>query len=260
MGGPNKVGGGVQPREIQFDVNQRQIELRPGTGKSLDQEYINQYENLELNLFAASGRNFAQTGRDLVNVAADVINALPVGVPESVVGVIVGVFGNFDDVAWTAWHGAATIGDKIDLADKKFIEQLDKEGITGDKRKEATARWETFKAHAAEIIDGKEWGIAADGLQRVGKGVTFSLLDTGSALKNFVDGVAEGGAGLVVGGVKGFGYLLGKGVGYILEYGGAALEWAAGKVSAAGNQLEERSNRIYSSSPEAMAIEQRAKF
>ncbi|MEE8410126.1 MAG: hypothetical protein V3T05_11005, partial [Myxococcota bacterium] len=138
-----------------------------------------------------------------------------------------------------------------------FQKELDKQGLSGQERAMAEARWNSFIIHGKEIFDSKEWKIAEDGLKRVGKGVVFGLLDTASLAKNVVDGVVEGAAGIVVGGFKGAVYLVGKGLGYVLEYVGAGLEWAGGAVSAGGNQIEERVDGIYSSSPEARAIEPR---
>lgn len=250
---------GVKPREVVLDVNQRELELRPETGRSPDQEYQAKYENLELNLFTSAWRNLGQASRDVASVFVNASNAM-VGVPETTVGLVVGVVGNFDDVAWTAWHGLNTLGEKVDLMDEEFVKQLDKQGITGEKRAALEARWATFKTHAAGIIDSEEWGIFMDGAERITKGVGFTFIDGASAFKNVGDAVVEGGAGVVVGGTKGIGWLLGKGIGYTLEHLGAMLEWAGDKINRSGNYVEESTDRIYSNSPEARQIEAPTKY
>ncbi|MBI5511189.1 MAG: hypothetical protein HY903_20710 [Deltaproteobacteria bacterium] len=251
---------GAGSREIQnINVNQREVGFRAGTGKSLDQDYKGGSGNLEVDLFKSSGANFKQAAKDAVNSVTAAGNLI-VGVPEAGVGLLYGVVTALPDTAWAGFHTLRAGTQKLALLDKMYNEELDKRGIGGAERARLDATWATVKAHIKKGWTDEDWNTFVRGGERIGKGAMFTVQDGAAAIKNAADGVAEGGAGIVVGAGKGVPYVIGKAIGYTMEYVGAAIEAIAGKISSLGNSLEERSNRIYDNSPEARQIEPRFSF
>lgn len=249
----------IKGRPIEnLNVVNRDLDLRPGTGKSLDQDFVRtRGGNLEVDLLKSSGRNFMQAGKDAANAATAAVNAAVGIFPEAPAALIAGGIMSAPDAFWGAWDACSTGAQKFHLLDKIYAEECEKAGIMGSKKADIDATWNAAKRHGDAMLSGPQWEALRDASMRVGKGALIAGRDSGAAVKNFGDGVAEGAAGLGVGGLKGIPFVVGKGVGLTLEYVGAGLEKFFGGMSAAGNYIEEKSNRIYF---DAQPIEERAKF
>ena len=257
----SSIKTGNSSEKVWLNVNDRPIEIRPGTKDAVLKLYADQdlklgSGNFEIDMLNSALANYRQAVVDGANCLTSFVNAVA-GIPESAFGVVYGVLGNIDDVAWTAYFGLKTASEKVAFLNSHYEKNMDEAGLTAGKKKEIDVLWKTFTDNAKDIIDGKEWKVFEDGVNRLGRGVLFTGVGADSFMKNILDGSAELSLGLTYGIPKALAVGTGKLLGLGLEYLGGGIKQLGDWVGSGGNTLEEAADQVYQKNPDFSKIEKK---